>query len=159
MLTFKKTPYFNRAERYYLKAPQAIPLRIVVRDFLFTLLAWGIALWLCWDFLMVVSFGILHEFDSNPLNDFDWESFSKQLRVSFLFSSSVLIFLISWFIANILILRRTSKSANIQTPPLTLEKEVTAYGCTVKEVKEWRNYKILKMSVDDKGQVLKVDCL
>ena len=146
-----------RNKAYHIPSPERLPLKIVIRDVVLTLLAWALALYLCWDFLLQLTFGILHEFDTDPLNDLDWVQFSKQLRISFLFSGSVLIFLFAWALSNIRLLRRTKKMEGIQTERLPLEEEVQAYGCSASEVDLWRLKKIVTVAIDDSGQILKVD--
>lgn len=147
----------TRNKAYHIPSPERLPLKIVIRDVLLTLLAWGLALYLCWDFLLQLTIGILNEFDTNPLNDLDWVQFSKNLRLSFLFSGSVLIFLLAWTLSNIRLLRRTQKMEGKQTEPLPLEKEVQAYGCSASEVALWRQKKVLTVAIDDSGQILEVD--
>lgn len=147
----------SRAEknrRYHITSSGNLPPLIVLRDILLTMMAWGLALYFCYDFLSQLFFGIMYEFDVNPLNDFDWATFTKRLRFSFVFSGSVLIFLFAWTLSNIRLLRRTEDLAGKQTEPLPLHQEVEAYGCNEDEVKRWRQKKIITLSINDVGHIL-----
>jgi poly-beta-1,6-N-acetyl-D-glucosamine biosynthesis protein PgaD len=144
----------ERNRRYHIKSPGSLPLPIVLRDILLTLVAWGLALYFCWDFLSQLTFGIVYELDTNPLNDFDWPTFAKRLRISFVFSGTVLIFIFAWALSNIRLLRRTEESAGKQTEPLPLHQEAEAYGSNEDEIKQWRQKKIITLSINDLGHIL-----
>jgi hypothetical protein len=117
-------------------------------------MAWVLALYFCWDFLSQLTVGIVYELDTNPLNDFDWATFTKRLRISFLFSGTVLIFIFAWALSNIRLLRRTEGAAGMKTEPLPLDQEAEAYGCNEDEVRRWRQKKIITLSINDLGHVL-----
>lgn len=145
-----------RNRSYHVYSKEKLPLIIILRDILITLIAWGLTFYFCWDFLLHLTYGVLHELDTDPLNDLNWELFAKQLKISFLFSSSVLIFIGTWAIANVLLLLRTEKMAGFKSDPLPLSKEVLAYGCSVEDVKKWREQKVITASIDDTGVILEV---
>ena len=147
----------SRNQKYRIESTGKLPLGIVVRDTVITTLAWSLALYLCTDFILQLSYGILHEFDTDPLNDLDWALFAKNLRISFFFSGSVLTFITAWTISNLLLLRRTQALAGRVVPPLKLEKEVEQYGCSADDVRQWRMKKILTIRIDDSGKILKVE--
>lgn len=144
----------SRNERYHIQAVGNVPIRMVVRDVLLTCISWGLAIYFSWDFLFHLQLGILYEIDANPLNDYDWSFFARQLRISLLFSTSVLIFIGGWAVSNIYLLLRTRHLEGLKTEPLLLEEEVKAYGCDAESVKSWREEKVLTVSIDDEGNIL-----
>lgn len=146
----------SKNQTYRIQSTKKLPLLIVFRDLVLTLLAWSLAIYLCGDFILQLTYGLLHEFDSDPLNDLDWALFAKNLRISFLFSGSVLTFIFAWAISNLLLLRRTQRLEGINVPQLKLKKEVEAYGCSEEDVRKWRKEKIVTVSIDDTGQILSV---
>ena len=149
----------SRNKNYHLHSSAPLPRIIIARDLLITILAWGVALFLAWDFLQQVALGLFYELDNDPLNDMDWLLFIEPLKVSFLFSTTVLLFIVAWTIHNVLLLMRTRKYENRKTPPLRLHKEVRAYGCSEEAVRQWRKEKVLTVSIDNQGQILEVTSL
>ncbi|BHH81905.1 poly-beta-1,6-N-acetyl-D-glucosamine biosynthesis protein PgaD [Desulforhopalus sp. 52FAK] len=146
----------SRNQNYRIQSTKKLPLLIVLRDIVLTLLAWFLIIYLCGDFILQLTYGVLHEFDTDPLNDLDWALFAKNLRISFLFSGSVLTFITAWAISNLLLLRRTQRLEGINVPQLRLRKEVKSYGCSEEDVRKWRKEKIVTVSIDDTGQILSV---
>lgn len=147
----------SRNHRYHIQSTTRLPLPIVLRDITITLLAWSLAIFLCGEFILQLTYGILHEFDTDPLNDLDWPLFVKNLKISFLFSGSVLTFITAWAISNILLLWRTRGLAGRDVPPLRLKKEAKAYGCNEEDVTKWRRERIVTVNIDDTGQIISVD--
>lgn len=148
----------SRNRAYQIHAAHGMPLKFVIRDILLTACAWCLILYLSWDFLTALSSGILREFDADPTNDLDWIEFSHQLRLSFLFAGTVVIFIMAWALQNLRLLRRSQHLEGRRTKPLKLEEEAHAYGCSAEEVRTWRKMKIVTVSVDDTGKIMKVDC-
>lgn len=147
-----------RNRNYHLIVQGKLPWTIVWRDIILTAIAWSLALYLAWDFLVALKNGILLEFDANPANDLDWETFFRKLQLSGMFSGSALLFLFSWFFVNMGLLARTRMEEGQSTPHLPLEVQVGAYGCGTREVEEWRAAKVLTIDVDEKGQILNGFC-
>lgn len=148
----------SRNQAYHIHASQRLPIAFVIRDILLTGLAWSLILYLGWDFLVELSSGIMREFDENPMNDLDWIEFSHQLRLSFLFTGSVVIFIMAWALHNLRLLRRSQHLEGRRTKPLRIDEEAKVYGCSAEEVRAWRKMKIVTVSVDDTGKIMKVDC-
>lgn len=144
----------DRNKQYLTKPPKKIPLQIILRDILLTVLAWGFVVLFCGDLLAEIFWAIVFELDTDPINDADWHFLLKQLKVSLTFSGSVLAFIGAWTISNLLLLARTKKNKGKQTQPLPLSREVKAYGVTEEEVLLWREQRILTVSIDDKGHIL-----
>ena len=149
----------TRNKNYHLHSITPLPRMIIFRDLLLTSLAWGLALFLAWDFLQQTAMGLLHELDNDPLNDLDWKLFIEPLKISLFFSSTVIIFIVAWTINNLLLLMRTRKYKNRKTHPLQIHKEVQAYGCSEKAVRQWRKEKIITVSIDNQGQILETIAL
>lgn len=147
----------SRNQAYHIVASQRLPIKFIIRDVLLTAGAWSLVFFLGWDFLVELSQGIMREFDADPLNDLDWIEFSKQLRLSFLFAGSVVIFIIVWALNNLRLLRRSKHLDGRRTKPLRLEEEAQAYGCSAEEVRAWRKMRIVTVAIDDTGKVLRVD--
>ena len=146
----------SRNQAYRIKTTGKLSFAIVIRDIMLTLIAWSVAIYFCGDFILQLTYGVLHEFDTDPLNDLDWLLFAKNLKISLLFSGTVLTFIFAWAISNLLLLRRTKDMAGHQTAPLQLKREVQAYGCSEDDVRLWRKEKILTVSIDDTGQIKSV---
>ncbi len=146
----------SRNQKYRIETTGKVPLPILLRDIVITLLIWSLAIYLCGDFILQLTYGILHEFDTDPLNDLDWALFAKNLKISFLFSGSVLTFITAWAISNLLLLRRTQGLEGRDVPQLRLKKEVNAYGCREDDVREWRKEKVITIGIDDTGQIISV---
>ncbi len=146
----------NRNQGYHIKSSGRLPPQIILRDITLTLVAWGMALYFCWDFILHLSDGILYAINNDPLKEMKWEIFTQQLKLSFLFSGSIFAFIGAWAVSNLLLLRRTQGQEGQNVPPLKLNKEVDAYGCTEDDVRRWRNEKIITVCIDDKGQILSV---
>lgn len=144
----------DRNKRYLTKTPEKIPVGIIVRDIVLTVLAWGISLLFCGELLANIFWGVVFEFDTDPINNADWSFLFKQLKVSLVFSGTILAFIGAWAASNLLFLARTKTNQGKQTVPLPLSREVEAYGVTAEEVLLWREQKILTVSIDDKGHIL-----
>lgn len=149
----------SRNKNYHLHSSTPLPKIITIRDLLITSLAWGMALFFAWDILQQVALGLFYELDNDPRNDLDWLLFIEPLKISLLFSSTVLLFIMAWTIHNLLLLMRTRKYENRKTPPLRLHKEVKAYGCSEEAVRKFRKEKILTVSIDNQGKILEVTAL
>lgn len=144
----------SRNMKYRIQSTVRLPLVVILRDVVLTLLAWTLALYLCGDFILQLTYGILHEFDTDPLNDQDWALFAKNLKISFLFSGSVLTFITAWAVSNLLLLRKTQGLEGSDIPQLRLKKEVKAYGCSEEDARKWRKEKIITISIDDRGHII-----
>lgn len=144
----------DRNKQYLTKTPEKMPTRIILRDIILTVLAWGLAILFCGELLANIFWGIVFEFDTDPINDTDWNFLLEQLKVSLVFSGSILAFIGAWAVSNLLLLARTSMSHGKQTIPLPLSREIEAYGVTEEEVLLWREQQILTVSIDDKGHIL-----
>ena len=146
----------NRADRnraYHVISQQQLPLKIRLRDILLTITTWGLALFVCWDFIAQLAYGALQELDTDPLTDFDWTVFINQLKISFVFSGTVIAFIGAWAISNFLLLLRTKALQGHRTEPLSLSREVAAYGCSADDVKVWRKEKIITVQIDNSGRI------
>ncbi len=144
----------DRNKQYLTKPPEKIPLLIILRDLFLTVLAWGFVVLFCGELLVEIFWAIVFELDTDPINDADWNFLLKQLKVSLVFSGSVLAFIGAWTISNLLLLARTKMNKGKQTKPLPLSREIEAYGVTEEEVLLWREQRILTVSIDDKGHIL-----
>lgn len=147
----------KRDNRKYFINSRNIPMRMMVRDVVITLLAWALWSWICWDMFQIIYLEILHYLDDDPVNNLDLARLVRQLQVSYLFSGSVIAFLIVWAMINLARLAKTKNMAWAETAPLDLEREVVVYGCTVKEVVSWREARVLEVGVDDSGKVESVE--
>lgn len=144
----------KRNKRYHIQPVGAVPAGMIVRDVLLTMVAWWLAIYLGWDLLVELTYGIVHEIDTDPLNDQDWEEFSRQIGISLFFSLSVLVFIGGWAVSNIYLMFKTQHLEGYKTEPLPLEEEVMAYSCDAESVKAWREEKVVTVSIDDEGNIL-----
>ena len=142
--------------KYMIVSSKEIPVRFRIRDVIFTAAAWGLWLYICLDVLGMMEVGLLKELDLNPENDMNWELFFKQLEISYTFSGTVIVFLLSWAVANTIILTRLIKRQGKYASPLSLEEQVKSYNCSADKVRTWRKTRLLTVSIDDFGNVLSV---
>ena len=142
--------------KYMVVSSKEIPVRFRIRDIIFTAAAWGLWLYICLDVLGMMEVGLLKELDLNPENDMNWELFFKQLEISYTFSGTVIVFLLSWAVANTIILTRLIKRQGKYASPLSLEEQVKSYNCSADKVRTWRKTRLLTVSIDDFGNVLSV---
>ena len=142
--------------KYMIVSSKEIPVRFRIRDIIFTAAAWGLWLYICLDVLGMMEVGLLKELDLNPENDMNWELFFKQLEISYTFSGTVIVFLLSWAVANTIILTRLIKHQGKYASPLSLEEQTKSYNCSANEVRTWRKTRLLTVSIDDLGNVLSV---
>lgn len=143
-------------QKYKVVSSKEIPARFRIRDIIFTTIAWGIWIYICWDVLVMMEVGLLKGLNLNPENDMNWELFFKQLEMSYTFSGTIIVFLFFWAIANTIVLSRMIKRQEKYTSPLSLEEQARAYNCLADEVRIWRETRLLTVSVDDFGNVLSV---
>lgn len=128
-----------------------------LRDVIFTLLAWTLWSWICWDMFQVIYLEIIHTLDDDPLNNLDLARISQQLKVSYIFSGSVILFLVVWAMINLARLARTINVAWVETVPLDIEKEVEVYGCSKADIALWREARVMQVAVDDTGRIESVE--
>lgn len=139
--------------KYIVEPPERLPLRFVVRDLLFTVAAWAFWFLICWDVIVHLGGGVLHAFDGDLANEFDWQLFVTQLKLSYTFSGSVIIFLFAWGVTNTMLVARTIQRHGMQVPPLSLADQATSYNCTSSQVRGWREQKIITVTIDNKGNI------
>ena len=142
--------------KYMVVSSKEIPVRFRIRDIIFTVAAWGLWLYICWDVLVMMEVGLLKGLDLNPENDMNWELFFRQLQMSYIFSGAVVVLLFSWAVANTIILTRMIKRQGKYASPLSLEEQTLAYNCSADEVRTWRETRLLTVCIDDVGNVLSV---
>lgn len=147
----------KRDNRKYFINSLNIPRRMKLRDVIITLLAWALWTWICWDMVQLIYLEIIHHLDDDPLNNLDLARLARQLQVSYLFSGSVILFLVAWAMVNLARLAKTQNVAWAETRPLDIEKEVHAYGCRVEDVIVWREAQVLEVAVDDSGMIETVE--
>ncbi len=142
--------------KYIIVSSKKIPLRFIIRDILFTVAAWGLWFYICWDVLVMLEVGLLNELDFNPDTEMNWELFLNQLGISYTFSGLVIAALFGWAIANTILVARMIKRQAKPVSPLSLEEQTKSYNCSADEVRTWRKRRILTVSIDDTGNVQSV---
>ncbi len=143
--------------KYIVVSSKKIPLRFIIRDILFTVVAWGFWFYICWDVLVMLEVGLLKELDFNPDTEMDWELFLNQLGISYTFSGLVIVVLFGWAIANTILVTRMIKRRVKHVSSLSLEEQTTSYNCSADEVRTWRKKHILTVNIDNVGNIQSVE--
>jgi len=142
---------------YIVQLPGKISSRNYIRDILFTFIAWLFWCGLCIEVLKI-SYSEFSLFLKGEalFSVVDWEHIKNELWFAYRVGRFIILVYVLTVVFHVYWFFKSRQLRGVPAETLTLEKEVTAYGCSDHDVKQWRNFRIMTARVGDNGHIIKM---